>query len=350
MTSVQIRAVCKAFGKVTVVDHLDLEVPAGALATLLGASGCGKTTTLRMVAGLERPASGEICIGGETVCGPRVFVPPEQRQIGMVFQSYAIWPHMTVFENVAYPLRVRRVGGAGLRRRVTEALRMVQLDHLIARYPSQLSGGQQQRVALARALVFEPQVLLLDEPLSNLDAKLREEMRVEIRDVQRRLGITTLYVTHDQHEALAVSDVVAVMDRGRLVQVGSPTEVYERPQSRFVAGFLGWSNLLEGVVADSRHVRMRDALLACVVPDGIAAGAVVYLAIRSRHVEFAQAGGPNVLPVTVRAQVYAGDYVDYRLDSYGQELQARVPIGTGADAATDGHVRLDPTRILVLPA
>jgi iron(III) transport system ATP-binding protein len=237
--------------RVRAVDDVTLEAPEGKILTLLGPSGCGKTTTLRCLAGLERPDDGEIRFGSRVVFSRAqgVFVPPEQRHIGMVFQSYAIWPHMTVFENVAYPLRVRRVNPGEIRKRVQAALELVGLAALADRPAPYLSGGQQQRVALARALVYEPEVLLLDEPLSNLDAKVREQVREELRALQRQLNITTVYVTHDQIEALALSDVVAVMRDGKVLEVGTPRDLYERPRTRFVAQFLGTTNLLPGKLA-----------------------------------------------------------------------------------------------------
>src|ERR687885_785728 len=236
-------------GAIRAVDEVHLEVGAGEFLVLLGPSGCGKTTTLRCVAGLERPDGGSIVVAGRKVSGNGRFVPPHKRDIGMVFQSYAIWPHMSVFENVAFPLRVARgIPGADIKRRVEEALATVQLAGYEGRMATQLSGGQQQRLALARALVRQPRVLLLDEPLSNLDAKLREHMRTEVRELQRALGITTLYVTHDQAEALSMSNRIAVMERGRIMQEGTPREIYQRPATRFVADFVGNANFLEATV------------------------------------------------------------------------------------------------------
>jgi iron(III) transport system ATP-binding protein len=250
MPALLIEDVSARFGEVVAVDGFSLAVEAGEFVTLLGPSGCGKTTTLRMVAGLERATAGRISLGSRVVSDPAagIFVPPEQRQLGVVFQSYAIWPHMTVFENVAYPLRVRRRPGAVIREQVTKALRLVEMDAFADRPSPALSGGQQQRVAIARALVFEPQVLLLDEPLSNLDARLRSQMGDEFRALQRRLAITSLYVTHDQEEAMALSDRVVVMDRGHALQIGSPRAIYQRPASRQVAAFFGSPNLLDANV------------------------------------------------------------------------------------------------------
>jgi spermidine/putrescine ABC transporter ATP-binding subunit len=231
------------------VDRVSLDVRDGELFTLLGPSGCGKTTLLRLIAGFHRPDAGRILFGERDVTG----LPPHARNIGMVFQNYALWPHMTVFQNIAYGLRLRRLGRAEVEARVQEGLRTVNLTGLGARYPGQLSGGQQQRVALARALVLSPDFLLLDEPLSNLDAKIRVQVRAEIRTLQQEVGITTVYVTHDQEEALSLSDRVAVMRDGRVLQLGPPRELYERPRTRFVADFVGTNNLVPGTVVETAN-------------------------------------------------------------------------------------------------
>ena len=236
----------KQFGGVQAVRGIHLEIPEGTLVSFLGPSGCGKTTSLRMVAGLEAPTRGRILVDGRVLSDERRVVPPERRGMGMVFQSYAVWPHMTVFDNVAFGLKLRRWTGAAIRKKGESVLDLVSMTEYAARYPTQLSGGQQQRVALARALATEPAILLLDEPLSNLDALLREKMRFEIRSLQQRLGITTIYVTHSQEEALVLSDIVATMHEGKLVEMGPPEELYRRPRTRFVATFIGLANIWEG--------------------------------------------------------------------------------------------------------
>jgi iron(III) transport system ATP-binding protein len=254
MGDVTLDNVSRAFGPVMAVDRVNLKVERGEFVTLLGPSGCGKTTTLRMVAGLEQNTGGRIAIADTVVSDAATgfFLPPERRRLGMVFQSYAIWPHMTVFDNVAYPLRVRRRSAAEIKERVGRALALVEMDAFAERPAPALSGGQQQRVAIARALVFEPEVLLLDEPLSNLDARLRTQMGDEFRALQKRLGITTLYVTHDQSEAMALSDRVVVMQSGKILQVGTPETIYRRPESRAVAAFFGAPNLLDAEVRGCR--------------------------------------------------------------------------------------------------
>ena len=253
MAVVLLENVGRTYGAFVAVEGVDLAVNKGEFLTFLGPSGCGKTTTLRMIAGLERNTGGRIMIEDTVVSDPATnwFVPPERRQLGMVFQSYAIWPHMTVFENVAYPLRIRRMAKAEVTRRVNDVLDLIEMRHLADRPAPALSGGQQQRVAIARALVFEPSVLLLDEPLSNLDAKLRTQMGEEFRKLQQRLGITTLYVTHDQDEAMALSDRIVVMQSGNVLQIGSPQQIYHRPENLAVARFVGSPNVLDARVRSS---------------------------------------------------------------------------------------------------
>src|SRR4051794_9492214 len=240
----RLEGLTKSFGKLRVIDEVSLHVPAGTMVALIGPSGCGKTTTLRMVAGLERPDRGTIAVGGTVIMDGERSVPPESRAMGMVFQSYALWPHMTVAQNVGYGLKRKRVPRPDIQDKVREVLELVGMTPYAERYPGQLSGGQQQRVALARAIAVEPRTLLFDEPLSNLDAVLREQMRFELRALQRKLGITGVYVTHSQDEALVLSDQVAVMRAGRVVQTGRPDEVYDTPRTEFVARFIGLANIL----------------------------------------------------------------------------------------------------------
>jgi iron(III) transport system ATP-binding protein len=315
------------------VEGVSFHVEEGHFYSLLGPSGCGKTTTLRCVAGLERPDAGRIELAGVTVAGHKEFVPPEQRDIGMVFQNYAIWPHMTVFENVAFPLRVgkQKVSKQELTSRVDEVLALVQLSSYAGRPALQLSGGQQQRLALARALVRRPRLLLLDEPLSNLDAKLREKMRLEVRDLQRSLGITTLYVTHDQSEALAMSNRIAVMEGGHIRQEGSPREIYQRPVTAFVASFVGSANFLDATVVerlDGGRSRLRTpgGVLDAACPDAVAVGDEVTLSIRPENVRVHLGEVPpavNVLPGTVEQAVFLGEAVELRLRIGEAELMTR---------------------------
>ena len=339
------------------VDGISVTVPEGTFYSLLGPSGCGKTTTLRCVAGLERPDAGVIRLAGETVAEGRRAVPTERRDIGMVFQNYAIWPHMTVFENVAFPLRVgaARVGGAELARRVGEALELVALGGYRDRPATQLSGGQQQRLALARALVRKPRLLLLDEPLSNLDARLRDRMRAEIRELQSRLGITTLYVTHDQVEALSMSDRIAVMDGGRIVQEGSPQDVYRRPASRFVAAFVGQANFVPGsVVEHGTSGRMRistsGGILEGLCPKGISVGDAVTVSIRPEDVQVmaADGAGPNRLTGVVEQTLYLGDTLDVRVRAGDQELMVRAHPSHGVAVGDAVSLLLPAERLTVI--
>jgi ABC-type Fe3+/spermidine/putrescine transport system ATPase subunit len=311
------------------VDDLSLEVREGEIFTLLGPSGCGKTTTLRMVAGLETADQATIFFKDKLVVDTdrHLFVPPNKRNVGMVFQSYAIWPHMTVEENVAYPLKLRRVPRQEIRERVQKALDLVGLSGFGKRPAPLLSGGQQQRVALARALVYAPSVLLLDEPFSNLDSKLREQMRVEVKLLQTRLKVTVLFVTHDQTEALTLSDRIGVMDRGRLLQVGSPRELYERPSDSFVRDFLGKTLLLKAIVRSS-HAGEVVAEVAgandCVVDaecygaDQLTPGAGVWVALRPEDAELCAAGQSGSLNGTIEAVLFAGDRTEFQVAIAGQ--------------------------------
>jgi iron(III) transport system ATP-binding protein len=319
--------------RVYAVNDVSFTVEDGQFYTLLGPSGCGKTTTLRCIAGLEKPDAGDIEVGGVVVCstGNRTYVPAHKRDIGMVFQSYAIWPHMTVFENAAFPLRVgsKKYSGDEVKRKVMDALRVVELDGLEGRMATQLSGGQQQRLALARALVREPRVLLLDEPLSNLDAKLREQMRVELRELQRRVNITTLYVTHDQVEALTMSNMIAVMSQGKIVQEGPPRQIYSDPKTRFVADFIGSTNFIRGTCAsDGAECCVETPVGALLAQPGagIGKGDAVVVSVRPEDVHLhkqAPPQRPNLLEGTVESVMFVGEFLDCRLNVGGQEMRTR---------------------------
>jgi len=319
MPGVRIQGLSKSYGDVAAVEGLDLRVEPGELVALLGPSGCGKTTTLRLVAGFLKPEAGEIWVGERCLSSPSTVVPPERRRMAMIFQSYALWPHMTVNQNVAYGLRFGGAPRADRDRRVSEILKAVQLEGYGSRYPGELSGGQQQRVAVARALVVEPEILLLDEPLSNLDANLREEMRFEIRRLHERYTITTLYVTHDQAEAMVISDRVAVLQNGRVAQIGTAEELFERPRTRFVAEFIGRTNLIDGLAAGPATVA-RGSLRLHVAAADLTSGAAVAVSIRPHQIELAPRGvsgalavGTNVLAGTVLRASYLGDGVDYQV-------------------------------------
>jgi iron(III) transport system ATP-binding protein len=344
---------------VPAVDNVSFEVPTGSFYTLLGPSGCGKTTTLRCIAGLEQPHGGEIEIDGQVVysSASRSRVPIHKRPIGMVFQSYAIWPHMTVFENAAFPLRLGpHMGSVEIRTRVIRVLEQVGLADLERRMATQLSGGQQQRLALARALVREPKVLLLDEPLSNLDAKLRDLMRVEIRRLQRRLGITTLYVTHDQVEALSMSNTVAVMNHGSIVQEGRPSDIYARPQSLFVAQFIGSTNRVPGEFVeqteDDLH-RVGTAIgdIWARTPVPIPVGAPVVVVTRPEDVVLHEApvtGRRNVFAGTVQRRAYLGETLDYTIDIKGVLIRTRQHPSRQAVRGSNLWVELTPGATMAL--
>lgn len=316
MANITIQSVHKAFGEVVVLEDFSAEFNDGEFVTLLGPSGCGKTTMLRIIAGFEKPTRGTIKIGDRVVTSSDTFVPPERRDIGMVFQSYAVWPHMTVFENVAYPLRIKRLDRDTIQQKVEAVLEIVHLAQYAKRIPSQLSGGQQQRVALARALVAEPQLLLLDEPLSNLDAKLRDSMRFEIKEIQRALGITVVFVTHDQIEAMTMSDRVVVIYKGIIQQVGKPSEIYRFPANQFVADFVGKINFL--------HASIEGATLSIDGTDqsltyhGPLSGPVV-VGIRPENIRFDSRSSD--LTGTLLSQFYLGDVNDCRIDIGGQIIR-----------------------------
>ena len=332
-------------GSVHAVRGVDIDIAEGQFYTLLGPSGCGKTTTLRSIAGLETPTGGVISIDGATMysAASRINVPPHRRDIGMVFQSYAIWPHMTVFENVAFPLREMpgRRTKSEIGDRVLKALALVQLEGYEDRPAPFLSGGQQQRLALARALVKEPKVLLLDEPLSNLDAKLREETRVELRELVKRLGITTVYVTHDQIEALTMSDVVAVMEHGEIMQEASPFDIYETPANRFVASFIGQTNFLDGTVSAADAVETPCGSIRCVLLDGMSEGDAVTIVIRPEDVHLAAEGAngtDNLIEGEVRELQFLGEAIDAQV-ALG-DLTLRLKLHPSTRVKTGETIRL----------
>jgi iron(III) transport system ATP-binding protein len=358
--AVRVRSLSKEFGgAVHAVDDVSFEVQEGELLVLLGPSGCGKTTTLRMIAGLEEPDAGEIWLGSNLVSSAlkNVFVPTEKRNIGMVFQSYAIWPHMTVFDNVAFPLRVRRASRKLIDERVSKTLELVGLASMEGRPATMLSGGQQQRVALARALVFEPRILLLDEPLSNLDAKLRVHMRSELKQLQQATGITSIFVTHDQAESMALADRIVVMNSGRIEQVGTPVEVYERPLSRFVNEFVGVINVLEGVVASVDGSRVR---LVCgnhevhghVAGDlQLTPGHRALATIRPEKLSILIGytnGSINQWPARVVAASYYGDHREYELDIDDQPMKISTPSNINVEKGAHVGVTCDPAEVVVI--
>jgi len=356
---ISLRGLTKRYGDLAAVEALSLEVAPGELVALLGPSGCGKTTTLRLVAGFLDPEAGEIWVGERCLSSPRAVVPPERRRMAMIFQSYALWPHMTVAQNVAYGLRLRGLARAERDRRVAEMLGVVQLATLGGRYPGELSGGQQQRVAVARALVVEPEILLLDEPLSNLDANLREEMRFEIRRLHEAFGITTLYVTHDQAEAMVISDRIAVLQGGRVVQAGVADELYARPRTRFVAEFIGRTNLVDAEVVAPDTIA-RGAIRLRLATGGLTPGTPIAVSIRPHEIALDTAGaarpaGPgesgeaNVLAGIVRRVSFLGDQLECQVE-VAPDLVLRVaaPVSTRPRAGEAVALRIPPAACVPL--
>jgi iron(III) transport system ATP-binding protein len=317
VASVELRGLTKRYGGLAVVDDVSLHIEHGLLVCLLGPSGCGKTTTLRLIAGFIEPSGGEIAVGDRIVSSTARTLQPEQRNMSMIFQSYALWPHMTVTENIAYGLTLRKLDKALIAQKVGAILATTKLEVLAQRYPGELSGGQQQRVALARALIVEPETLLLDEPLSNLDANLREEMRFEVRRLHDEYRYTTVYVTHDQSEAMTTADLIAVMNAGKIEQAGSPEEIYNRPRSEFVARFIGSSNIVKGTARDAGHLEVAGAAIRC-IGEGMAAGRPAAISIRQHEIrisagESAPPGG-NIIPATVIRHVFLGNSRDYMVE------------------------------------
>ncbi len=351
MASVELRGLTKRYGDLAVVDDVSLTIDHGRLVCLLGPSGCGKTTTLRLIAGFVEPSVGEIKVGDRLVSSPAQTLPPERRNMSMIFQSYALWPHMTVAANVAYGLELRKVGRDSIKSKLDAILATTHLGALADRYPGELSGGQQQRVALARALIVEPETLLLDEPLSNLDANLREEMRFEVRRLHDEYRYTTVYVTHDQSEAMTTADVIAVMNAGRIEQAGSPEEIYDRPRSEFVARFIGSSNVIKGTALDASHLSFADTVLRC-TGSRLEAGAEGAVSVR-QHVIRLWAGAPqsmeNVVPGTVVRQVFLGNSRDYMVAAAdGTQLRVVTSPAENIPRGSPVWLYLPPERCRVL--
>jgi len=359
MAFIEINNLFKRFKNVVAVNRIHLEVSQGEMLTLLGPSGCGKTTTLRCIAGLERPETGDIVIDGKPMLSEG-FVPPSKRGIGMVFQNYAVWPHMKVYKNIVYGLKLQKIPRQRIREKAQEMLELVGLTGLADRYPAQLSGGQQQRVALARALVRNPKVLLLDEPLSNLDAKLREKMRFEIKSLARRMGITSVYVTHDQAEAMVISDRIAVMESGDIVQIGSPHEIYERPANRFVADFIGTMNFISGEVVqvlggtDTVCVRTEfsERLLCKANSSGEATpGKKVFASIRPEDVEvFTEPPGEreNLFAGTIAHKAYLGNFLYVFVSINGTMIRIQVPHQLPQEEGQPLYLFLNPQKCTLL--
>jgi iron(III) transport system ATP-binding protein len=350
MAGIGIERITKRFGGVTAVRDLSLEIADREFVTLLGPSGCGKTTLLRLIAGFMAPDEGVIRVGSAALSTPTSVVPPEQRGMGMVFQNYAVWPHKTVFQNVAFGLEVRKVGRAETRTRVGRVLELVNLAGLEGRYPNQLSGGQQQRVALARSLVVEPGILLLDEPLSNLDAKLRERMRWELKELQRRTGITFVYVTHDQSEAMALSDRIAVMHAGEIMQVGAPRAVYARPVNRIVADFMGLVNLISGRVVRASGEAGVVAVggehpIDAPLPPGVVAGQPVQVAIRPENLRLippSASDGAGAVPGQVVEVTFLGNIIDCHVAlADGTRVRIQVDPGQTPEVGQRVGIRFD---------
>lgn len=349
----------KRFGKVLAVDNVSLTVESGKLTTLLGPSGCGKTTTLRCVAGLERPDAGEIYFDEKLLGGKDCFVPTEKREIGMVFQTYAIWPHMTVYQNIAFGLKIRKIPKNEIQARTNQVIQLVGLEGIADRYASLLSGGQQQRVAVARSIVYAPKVLLFDEPLSNLDAKLRERMRIELRDLQRKLGITSIYVTHDQIEAMAMSDSIALMNAGRIVQLSSPKELYEKPKNIFVAEFVGKTNFLNGKVVKKGPpdqlgiVQTSDSLCwQCPIPLDIEEQSEVVLGIRSEGITLCEkksALNQNSHLCKVIRSVYLGNMLDISVEVGADTLLRVATYECALKEGQKAFIYVDPRKIHCFP-
>jgi iron(III) transport system ATP-binding protein len=333
------------------VDGASFSVPAGEIVVLLGPSGCGKTTTLRLIAGFVEPTEGEIRVGDRVVSSPQKTLPPERRNMSMIFQSYALWPHMTVAENIMYGLKLRKIDSAIIKKKLDEILSTTRLAPLAQRYPGELSGGQQQRVALARALIVEPETLLLDEPLSNLDANLREEMRFEVRRLHDAFRYTTVYVTHDQSEAMTTADVICVMNLGKIEQAGSPEDIYDRPRSEFVARFIGMSNVLKGKALDNNRVSFAGVPLR-VTGDPLQPNTEAAVSIRQHQIELLAkepADKNNIVPAKVIRQVFLGSSRDYMVEAQdGTQLRIVTEADVGIASGSPVWLRMPPERCRAL--
>ncbi len=367
MSNLRLVNIVKKYGKVVAIDNLNLEVKEGELVTLLGPSGCGKTTTLRTITGFLIPDSGDIYINDRRITE----IPPEKRGIGLVFQNYALWPHMTVFQNLAFGLQMRKVAKEEIKKRVKQYLEMVGLSGYEDRYPRELSGGQQQRVALARALVLQPDILLLDEPLSNLDALLRERMRFEIARIHKESGVTTVYVTHDQTEAMVISDRIVILNKGKIMQEGKPRDIYEKPANKFVASFMGNTSFIEGQVMEIRGkytvIQTEDGLVIYGVGRNVNRGDRAVIAIRPENVKFVSSDdhsmgkvgresfqdtgklkSANVFPVKIERESYVGEVIDYQLKIGKWSVRAKSPVAEKIETGESARVYLDPDKMPIL--
>lgn len=355
MAVITLENIYKRFGKVVAADIPYLEIKDGEFFGLLGPSGSGKTTTLRIIAGLEKPDKGRVYIDGHDITD----VPPEKRNLGMVFQSWALFPHLTAFENIAFGLRLRKLPKDEVEKRVRWAAEFLRIEDLLNRYPHQMSGGQQQRVAVARAIVIQPKALLFDEPLSNLDAKLREEVRFELRRIQKKLGITSIYVTHDQTEAFAICDRIAVMNEGKIQQIGTPEEIYDRPENRFVASFIGITYFIEGKV--SEYLDKERGKVLVLTDDGleitgyadlskISKGDKVNVVVRPDYVSLASPNDKvNIFNAIVERATYAGDSIDYEIRIGEWSIRFKTPATVKFSPGDSIKVKLDERRLVILP-
>lgn len=353
MSFLELDGLTKKYGALTVVKKVDLSVERGKLVCLLGPSGCGKTTTLRLIAGFVAADGGQIKVGGKVVSAAGATIPPENRNMSMIFQSYALWPHMTVFENVAYGLKLRKMSKSDIEVRVKEILAATQLSKLIDRYPGELSGGQQQRVSLARALVIKPEILLLDEPLSNLDANLREEMRFEIRRLHDAFRYTTVYVTHDQIEAMTTADLIVVMNDGRIEQAGSPEDIYARPESEFVARFIGGTNILSGDRVGDNAVRCAGNIVVRCDTGRVSSTGKTAVSIRHHDIEILPhkpaSTDTNIASGRVTRHIYLGSYRDYlvKMDD-GDVVRAVAPVRVELPEGANVWLKFPPEQCRAL--